>query len=78
MADLVQELRASAIPGTHVGDCMLRAADEIERLRATIRLAYDEQTERGGTYTAQVLAPEIDMMCADTKEPEQWAIRLSN
>lgn len=33
MADLVAELRASAMPGTHVGDCMTRAADEIERLR---------------------------------------------
>ena len=35
--DLISELRASAPPGTHVGDCMVRAADEIVRLRAALR-----------------------------------------
>lgn len=34
MPDLVAELRASAVTGTHVGDCLMRAADEIDRLRA--------------------------------------------
>lgn len=34
MPDIVAELRASAVAGTHVGDAMLRAAREIERLRA--------------------------------------------
>lgn len=36
MIDLSSELRCSAIPGTHVGDCMTRAADEIERLRTAL------------------------------------------
>ena len=36
MVDQGAELRASAVPGTHVGDCMLRAANEIERLRAAL------------------------------------------
>ncbi|MBR9765432.1 MAG: hypothetical protein GYB53_18390 [Rhodobacteraceae bacterium] len=34
MPDIVAELRASAVAGTHVGDTMLRAVQEIERLRA--------------------------------------------
>lgn len=36
MADIVAELRASAAPNTHVGDCMIRAAEEIECLREQV------------------------------------------
>lgn len=36
MISLVSELRAAALPGTHVGDCMMRAADEIEMLRRRV------------------------------------------
>lgn len=46
--DLISELRASALPGTHVGECMIRAADEIEELRR--RLGGGCEVRGGGDH----------------------------
>ena len=58
MIDLVRELRASALPGTHVGDCMMRAADEIERLRAVIEAKNARIEEYRATESLQTKEPK--------------------
>lgn len=56
MADIVDELRQSAVPGTHIGDTMMKAAREIEHLRNVQTLPVVEVT-----ITASVGAPMPQM-----------------
>ena len=74
MIDLVDELRASAPPGRHVGDCMTRAADEIERLRDVL-LAIEMLTATGDGLGAQE-AIEVHLLAAEGRSHDPRAWRL--
>lgn len=68
MPDIVSELRASAMPDTHVGDCMVRAADEIERLRYVLE-GVRAAIKTGRNEPLQVWKDQIEIALSP-KEPE--------